>query len=270
MKVRFKPRPTISAKPWLNGRLEFNKSPELFFNKKLTWELQPGTQISHTGVYHIWKTTCERYRVVRSIPFYDNLMPRFVPEYQYVLECSNGSRHICWWAVAEQPKGYPKGYQTLQDALRAVENFHCLNLSVPIVQTNEDDIVSKAMAAKLADLPLRAVFKPSSFPGEAKASIATKHEASESKFEELPKNFGKPTRSPTGKVGVIAFLEQCLRKATKEKPITRKELAEMLKQQFPERAESAMKATVNAQVPTKMKARKIKVVKSGDGFYIDS
>lgn len=104
------------------------------------------------------------------------------------------------------------------------------------------------------------------------------------KKEEKPKKAGKPTKEektdkPKGKKpekakgksgkGIIATIVSLLEKATKKQPITKAEIIDVLKKEFPDRDVRGMTRTVHVQVPGRISREKFKlgVTEDGKGFY---
>lgn len=104
------------------------------------------------------------------------------------------------------------------------------------------------------------------------------------KKEEKPKKAGKPTKEektdkPNGKKpekakgksgkGIIATIVSLLEKATKKQPITKAEIIDVLKKEFPDRDVRGMTRTVHVQVPGRISREKFKlgVTEDGKGFY---
>lgn len=84
---------------------------------------------------------------------------------------------------------------------------------------------------------------------------------------EKPAKAPKAEKEPKAKKpGVIAAIMEMLGKASKTKPITRKEIVAQLVKMFPEREEKSMKATVSSQVPSGIKAEK-KIVLGTDNKH---
>jgi hypothetical protein len=77
---------------------------------------------------------------------------------------------------------------------------------------------------------------------------------------------GKDT--PTKGPGVIATLLDDLRKATKDKPLTKEALLERLTKKFPDREPDSMKKTINCQVPGRIaKEQGVKVHRNEEGGF---
>ena len=104
------------------------------------------------------------------------------------------------------------------------------------------------------------------------------------KKEEKPKKADKPTKEektdkPKGKKpekakgksgkGIIATIVSLLEKATKKQPITKAEIIDVLKKEFPDRDVRGMTRTVHVQVPGRISREKFKlgVTEDGKGFY---
>lgn len=104
------------------------------------------------------------------------------------------------------------------------------------------------------------------------------------KKEEKPKKADKPTKEekadkPKGKKpekakgksgkGIIATIVSLLEKATKKQPITKAEIIDVLKKEFPDRDVKGMTRTVHVQVPGRISREKFKlgVTEDGKGFY---
>jgi hypothetical protein len=104
------------------------------------------------------------------------------------------------------------------------------------------------------------------------------------KKKEKPKKADKPTKEektdkPKGKKpekakgksgkGIIATIVSLLEKATKKKPITKAEIIDVLKKEFPDRDVRGMTRTVHVQVPGRISREKFKlgVTEDGKGFY---
>lgn len=67
--------------------------------------------------------------------------------------------------------------------------------------------------------------------------------------------------------GIIDTILECLTKASKDKPITKKAIFDVLKAKFPDRSETSMMSTVNHQVPTYLTYAGHKVVRVEGGYY---
>lgn len=104
------------------------------------------------------------------------------------------------------------------------------------------------------------------------------------KKEEKPKKADKPTKEektdkPKGKKpekakgksgkGIIATIVSLLEKATKKQPITKAEIIDVLKKEFPDRDVRGMTRTVHVQVPGRISRERFKlgVTEDGKGFY---
>jgi hypothetical protein len=104
------------------------------------------------------------------------------------------------------------------------------------------------------------------------------------KKKEKPKKADKPTKEektdkPKGKKpekakgksgkGIIATIVSLLEKATKKQPITKAEIIDVLKKEFPDRDVRGMTRTVHVQVPGRISREKFKlgVTEDGKGFY---
>ena len=104
------------------------------------------------------------------------------------------------------------------------------------------------------------------------------------KKKEKPKKADKPTKKektdkPKGKKpekakgksgkGIIATIVSLLEKATKKQPITKAEIIDVLKKEFPDRDVRGMTRTVHVQVPGRISREKFKlgVTEDGKGFY---
>ena len=102
--------------------------------------------------------------------------------------------------------------------------------------------------------------------------------------EEKPKKADKPTKEektdkPKGKKpekakgksgkGIIATIVSLLEKATKKQPITKAEIIDVLKKEFPDRDVRGMTRTVHVQVPGRISRERFKlgVTEDGKGFY---
>lgn len=104
------------------------------------------------------------------------------------------------------------------------------------------------------------------------------------KKKEKPKKADKPTKEektdkPKGKKpekakgksgkGIIATIVSLLEKATKKQPITKAEIIDVLKKEFPDRDVRGMTRTVHVQVPGRISRERFKlgVTEDGKGFY---
>lgn len=104
------------------------------------------------------------------------------------------------------------------------------------------------------------------------------------KKKEKPKKADKPTKEektdkPKGKKpekakgksgkGIIATIVSLLENATKKQPITKAEIIDVLKKEFPDRDVRGMTRTVHVQVPGRISREKFKlgVTEDGKGFY---
>lgn len=74
---------------------------------------------------------------------------------------------------------------------------------------------------------------------------------------------GKKEKKESGP-GVIASIIEFLKGATKTKPLTKKQLVELLAKRFPDRTAEAMEKTVNVQVPNRLRVDKDIEVESKD------
>lgn len=79
----------------------------------------------------------------------------------------------------------------------------------------------------------------------------------------------KRAGGPDG-VGVIGSILEFMTEASKDKPIDKKGLLAKLVKRFPDRDESSMKATINAQVPNRIAKEKKVTVKTNDegGYWV--
>ena len=106
------------------------------------------------------------------------------------------------------------------------------------------------------------------FGGDAAPAPAGKPEKSDKSAAKGDKKEAAPTAK---KPGVIKTIIECLKGASAKHPITKDQIVVRLVKEFPERAEAAMRSTVNAQVPTGLKAEKDLVVQrdpEGKGYWL--
>lgn len=79
--------------------------------------------------------------------------------------------------------------------------------------------------------------------------------------------------APAGRLvavgGVIGTIIQCLRKATYEHPITKREILDVLVEKFPERERESMATTIDKQLPSVLKRNGYPVQKSPRGFWLE-
>ncbi|WP_145435771.1 hypothetical protein [Lacipirellula limnantheis] len=77
-------------------------------------------------------------------------------------------------------------------------------------------------------------------------------------------------KPPIAKVGVIATILAELRKATKDKPVTKAQLGERLAKAFPDKEPTGLARTVSCQVPGRISREQEVTVKSDGegGFWI--
>jgi hypothetical protein len=80
---------------------------------------------------------------------------------------------------------------------------------------------------------------------------------------------------PKPPAGVIGMIEQCLRVATAERPVTRRDIFAALRSAFPDRNPAALWKTVNCQLPNRMAKERGFTLRNvyynpADGFYIES
>ena len=106
-----------------------------------------------------------------------------------------------------------------------------------------------------------------------KANKPTKEEKADkpTKEEKTDKPKGKKPEKAKGKSGkgIIATIVSLLEKATKKQPITKAEIIDVLKKEFPDRDVRGMTRTVHVQVPGRISREKFKlgVTEDGKGFY---
>jgi len=106
-----------------------------------------------------------------------------------------------------------------------------------------------------------------------KADKPTKEEKADkpTKEEKTDKPKGKKPEKAKGKSGkgIIATIVSLLEKATKKQPITKAEIIDVLKKEFPDRDVRGMTRTVHVQVPGRISREKFKlgVTEDGKGFY---
>jgi hypothetical protein len=106
-----------------------------------------------------------------------------------------------------------------------------------------------------------------------KADKPTKEEKADkpTKEEKIDKPKGKKPEKAKGKSGkgIIATIVSLLEKATKKQPITKAEIIDVLKKEFPDRDVRGMTRTVHVQVPGRISREKFKlgVTEDGKGFY---
>jgi len=90
-----------------------------------------------------------------------------------------------------------------------------------------------------------------------------------SKAQQNGKKRGAPQKAggPDGP-GIIGSIVEFVKKATPEKPITKKEIVAKLAKRFPEKDPEGMEKTVNVQVPNRIKKEKgINIVRHPEGGY---
>lgn len=83
--------------------------------------------------------------------------------------------------------------------------------------------------------------------------------------EPKPKKEQKTAKKEKGP-GVISIIANCIEKSGK-KGITKDAILEVLKEEFPDRAEQSMKNTINVQVPNRISKEKFQVEKLEGGLY---
>lgn len=87
--------------------------------------------------------------------------------------------------------------------------------------------------------------------------------------KEKPSKKAKEKENFPQRVGIIDTILTTLRKATSKKPVTKKDILEVLTEKFPDREESGMKATINVQVPGRLNSRGFSVQKNEKGYWLD-
>lgn len=105
----------------------------------------------------------------------------------------------------------------------------------------------------------------------AKKKEKSKKADKPTKEEKTDKPKGKKPEKAKGKSGkgIIATIVSLLEKATKKQPITKAEIIDVLKKEFPDRDVRGMTRTVHVQVPGRISREKFKlgVTEDGKGFY---
>lgn len=107
-------------------------------------------------------------------------------------------------------------------------------------------------------------------PKKAAAVVADEDdEPTPAKPEKAKKKGTRPmSAGGEGKPGIIATIQECLTKASKETPVTKDAILNKLVKRFPDRDPDAMKNTINIQVPNRMRTdKKLNIVKTAEGGY---
>lgn len=84
------------------------------------------------------------------------------------------------------------------------------------------------------------------------------------KSEKKEKKNGNTRKGP----GVIAYILELLKKASKKNPISKADILSALTEKFPERKEDSMKSTINHQVPSMLRGAGHNIQKNEHGYFI--
>ena len=133
-------------------------------------------------------------------------------------------------------------------------------------EDEEDDDETDEEDEDVEEAPTK---KPAAKSGKAKADPKATAKAS---AKPAAKTAGKPgnfQKAGDGKgPGVIGSIVEIVSAATKDKPIMKKDILTKLAKRFPDRSEEAMKATLNIQLPGRLRSEKgLNIQKSAEGGY---
>jgi hypothetical protein len=148
-------------------------------------------------------------------------------------------------------------YQEMIDVMELTENKKPIEIPD---DADEDYLVEKIKAASEYIDPAIDQF--------SKKTLTVLDELSEEEEEEeeeapsAPKKKGKKPEKAgePGKPGIIATIVKAIEDSGK-KGITKTEILEILKEEFPDRNEDSMKNTINVQVPARIQKEKFKLEK---------
>lgn len=101
----------------------------------------PQHRTDDRGAYDEWRSRCNRYRIVRQRD-------------RFVAVAYDGEGHDHWVELDAKKGNYPREYRGLDDALRAVEKYHCAALKRDAVESNRVETLKAA-----ADRGLQGVVK---------------------------------------------------------------------------------------------------------------
>ena len=143
------------------------------------------------------------------------------------------------------------------------------------IEGMEDDDADDQDDDEVEEIKTKPVPKKSAKKEEKpkKADKPTKEEKADkpTKEEKTDKPKGKKPEKAKGKSGkgIIATIVSLLEKATKKQPITKAEIIDVLKKEFPDRDVRGMTRTVHVQVPGRISRERFKlgVTEDGKGFY---
>lgn len=111
----------------------------------LTWNKEPEQEEQETTNWHVWKTVCDRYRVVRVISksWCEIQFAQFVA---CVKTTAIQDRKIKWWESVST-------HDTLGKALAAAESRHKRRIRIEGCITNADALINEMLERGLATLP---------------------------------------------------------------------------------------------------------------------
>lgn len=236
----------------------------------LHW-LESVQDASNVANWHVWKTECGRYQVIRSIHRHD-------PEDRRFLACKGDRK--------DKDCLIRRDLKTLEAALACCQSHLKATLAVEMIHSNWKQVVTDAgeLASLEKELYTGTVTipptnvktevtlktEPPQTPKKEKETMATATKTAPKKTmsrEELnlpmpsagknkkPSTVSKKVakaapkkRGGGDKPGVTSFIEDCLRKASKSAPITLSGIVAKLSKEFPERDAKGMSHTVYVQV----------------------
>jgi outer membrane biosynthesis protein TonB len=140
-------------------------------------------------------------------------------------------------------------------------------------EETKQEVAEKIHKKNIADAPVNKGKKaPKEEPAEedeqeeAPKSKAKAKPAKEEKTEKADKPKQLKKAGEPGKPGVIATIASLIEKSGK-KGITKDEILEELKEQFPDRPVDSMKATINVQLPARISKEKFELKKLDGGKW---
>lgn len=206
-------------------------------NVCLEWN-KPVTKEDTISTYTYWYSKCGRYAAVYC-------KNNFGEEDRF---CATFKTEKRWDAICRH-ETYPTNYKSLEEAFQALEALHIEKFKVAQFESNYPIRIHEA---KDAGIPVE-IIKAPRINAAVREAIA-KGEAPPVK-EPKPKRDPSAPRAPRG-VGVIATIIECLKGATKKKPISKETILKVLIEKFPDRQPGAMKSTISSQIPSGLKVEK--------------
>lgn len=228
----------------------------------LVW-LTPTSKESAFSKWRVYSTNCGRYQAIFSESSLKGGDNRFVAQYQ--VQTPTGKNYHTIDQKGKQT--YPVEYKTLEDAMEALERLHIAKEKVETVTSNREQVVTEARAAGETTELVRVSLRMSPVSSDATPETSSEPAMPKAAKEKPASNAAKKPRG----VGVIATILECLRTASKKKPVSKEEILKRLIEAFPDRQPQAMKSTISSQIPSGLKVEKGIIVQGSNekGWWVE-